>query len=54
LVSLTEVMANDTVPPVYQLHVWIRWIRPMIWRRILVRSDSTFADLHHTLQIAFG
>jgi hypothetical protein len=26
----------------------------MIWRRILVRSDSTIADLHFTLQIAFG
>jgi hypothetical protein len=26
----------------------------MIWRRLLVRSDSTLADLHYTLQIAFG
>ena len=26
----------------------------MIWRRLLVRSDSTIADLHYTLQIAFG
>ena len=26
----------------------------MIWRRLLVRSDSTIADLHHTLQIAMG
>lgn len=26
----------------------------MIWRRLLVSSDSTIADLHHTLQIAFG
>jgi hypothetical protein len=25
----------------------------MIWRRLLVRSDSTIADLHYTLQIAF-
>jgi RimJ/RimL family protein N-acetyltransferase len=39
---------------VYQLHVWLREISPMIWRRLLVRSDSTIADLHYTLQIAMG
>ena len=39
---------------VYLLHVWIRQISPMTWRRLLVRSDSTIADLHYTLQIAFG
>jgi Plasmid pRiA4b ORF-3-like protein len=27
---------------------------PMIWRRLLVRSDSTIADQHYTLQTAFG
>ena len=26
----------------------------MIWRRLLLRSDQTLADLHSTLQIAFG
>ena len=26
----------------------------MIWRRLRVRSDSTIADLHYTLQIALG
>lgn len=26
----------------------------MVWRRLLVRSDSTIADLHYTLQIAIG
>ena len=39
---------------IYQFHVWIRQISPMIWRRLLVRSDSSIADLHYTLQIAFG
>src|ERR671938_244842 len=37
---------------VYQLHVWLCEISPLIWRRLLVRSDSTIADLHYTLQIA--
>jgi pRiA4b ORF-3-like protein len=27
---------------------------PIIWRRLLVRGDSTIADLHITLQSAFG
>jgi hypothetical protein len=26
----------------------------MIWRRVLVRSDTTIADLHAIIQIAFG
>jgi hypothetical protein len=39
---------------VYQLHVWLCEISPLIWRRLLVRSDSTIADLHYTLQIAMG
>jgi hypothetical protein len=47
-------MAVETTPEVYQIHVWIQQISPMIWRRILVRSDSTLANLHDVLQIAFG
>lgn len=39
---------------VYQLRVWLREISPAIWRRLLVRSDSTIADLHYALQIAMG
>jgi Plasmid pRiA4b ORF-3-like protein len=39
---------------VYQLHVWLREITPLIWRRLLVRSDSSIADLPYTLQIAMG
>ncbi|HWT78538.1 MAG TPA: hypothetical protein VN648_07020 [Candidatus Methylomirabilis sp.] len=47
-------MAVETTPEVYQIHGWIQQISPMIWRRILVRSDSTLANLHDVLQIAFG
>jgi Plasmid pRiA4b ORF-3-like protein len=48
-------MSNVTTPPeVYQLHVWLREISPMISRRLLVRSDSTIADLHYILQIVMG
>ncbi len=48
------VMASDSRPMIYQAHVWIRQISPMIWRWLWVRSDRAFADLHHTIQIAFG
>jgi Plasmid pRiA4b ORF-3-like protein len=39
----------SSIIDVYQLHVWLREITPLIWRRLLVRSDSTIADLHYTL-----
>jgi hypothetical protein len=38
----------------YQLRIYLREISPAIWRRLLVRSDSTIADLHYTVQIAMG
>jgi hypothetical protein len=47
-------MADTPGAEAYRIHVWIRQISPMIWRWLLVVSDSSIADLHHTLQIAFG
>jgi hypothetical protein len=38
----------------YQFKVVLRGVSPMIWRRILLRSDQTVADLHYTIQIAMG
>jgi hypothetical protein len=38
----------------YRLRVVLFGISPIIWRRLLVRSDSTIADLHEALQITFG
>jgi hypothetical protein len=36
----------------YQLRVVLRGVSPLIWRRRLVRSDSTIAaDLHAALQL---
>jgi Plasmid pRiA4b ORF-3-like protein len=47
-------MPEPPEPNIYQLKVVLLGISPIIWRRLLVRSDSTIADLHHTLQITFG
>ena len=33
-------------PCTYQVHALLREINPPIWRRLLIRSDSTIADLH--------
>jgi Plasmid pRiA4b ORF-3-like protein len=46
-------MMQDAKSESYQVHVWIRKISPMIWRRLLVNSDSTLADLHYAIQITF-
>ena len=36
---------------IYQLRIYVKGISPMVWRRILVRSDTTIADLHEIMQI---
>jgi hypothetical protein len=54
LTSGTDLFPAAPVPVVYQLRVVLRGISPLIWRRLLVRSDSTIADLHYTLQLAMG
>ncbi len=41
-------------PVVYQLRVVLRAVSPLIWRRLLIRSESTVADLHATLQTTLG
>src|SRR5262245_58718426 len=39
---------------VYQLRVAFRGISPLIWRRLLVRADTSLVDLHHILQLVMG
>lgn len=47
-------MSDSSFPVIYQLKVVLLGISPMIWRRLLVSSDSSIEDLHYTLQIAMG
>lgn len=46
--------STNPEPLVYQLRVVLRGVSPLIWRRLLVRSDGTIADVHRSLQVAFG
>ena len=47
-------MGEPIEPPrIYQLRIVLREISPLIWRRLLVSSDTTLAHLHTMLQIAF-
>lgn len=41
-------------PVVYRLRVVIHGISPLIWRRLLVSTTTTIAQLHTIVQAAFG
>ncbi len=49
-----QTMTHETVPEVYQLHVWTRPSSRMIGHRLLVRSASSLADLHATIERTFA
>ncbi len=39
---------------VYQLHISLKHIEPLIWRRILVAADTPLPDLHKIIQTTMG
>jgi hypothetical protein len=45
---------SATDAPIYQIKVTLEGSKPPIWRRLLVRSDVTLAELHDIIQAAFG
>lgn len=47
-------MPDSGTPCVYQFKVVLREVSPMVWRRLLLRSDQSIADLHYVIQIAMG
>ncbi|MHA1602399.1 MAG: plasmid pRiA4b ORF-3 family protein [Promethearchaeota archaeon] len=38
---------------IFQIKISIKYIRPPIWRRILIKDTSTFRDLHNAIQQFF-
>jgi hypothetical protein len=48
-------MEPSSIPPrVYQFRVVLQGISPLIWRRLLIRSDMSLATLHAALQVVFA
>src|ERR1700726_493823 len=49
-------MPEPSVSPIaiYQLRVVLRGVSPLIWRRLLVASETSLGELHEILQSAFG
>ncbi|THF68528.1 plasmid pRiA4b ORF-3 family protein [Deinococcus sp. Arct2-2] len=45
-------MAAEVV--IYQLNIVLREVEPTVWRRVLVRSDTSIALLHQVVQVALG
>jgi hypothetical protein len=41
------------MPELYQLRVVLRDVSPLIWRRLLIPAETSIAQLHEVLQLAF-
>ncbi|MFH1039551.1 MAG: plasmid pRiA4b ORF-3 family protein [PVC group bacterium] len=39
---------------IYQLKISLDRIRPLVWRRLLVRGDANLGFLHAVIQVALG
>jgi hypothetical protein len=40
--------------PIYQIKITLEDSKPPIWRRLLVRSDTSLGKLHRIIQVAMG
>jgi hypothetical protein len=48
---MTQLLQPPTT--IYQLRLVLAGISPMIWRRLLISSETSIAQLHEYIQIAF-
>ena len=46
--------ASRQAADILELRLVLLGVNPLIWRRLLVRTDASVADLHYTIQIAMG
>ena len=47
-------MNDPTQLSIYQLRAVLNGVSPLVWRRLLLSSETSLADLHKILQLAFG
>jgi len=45
---------QQTNPSIYQLKITLQDVRPPIWRRVQVDSDTTLSKLHRIIQASMG
>ena len=38
---------SGLLPEIYQFRIWLKGISPMIWRRFLVKANTSIEDLHY-------
>ena len=47
-------MNDPTQLSIYQLRAVLNGVSPLVWRRFLLAGETSLADLHKVLQLAFG
>jgi Plasmid pRiA4b ORF-3-like protein len=47
-------MNDPTQLSIYQLRAVLNGVNPLVWRRFLLCIETSLADLHNILQLAFG
>ena len=45
---------RKTGTPIYQVKITLKHSKPPIWRRLLISSETTLAQLHGIIQTAMG
>jgi hypothetical protein len=45
---------SKTSAPIYQVKITLKHSKPLIWRRLLISSETTLAQLHDIIQTAMG
>ncbi len=45
---------SESATSIYQLRLVLRHVTPLVWRRVLVCSDTTIAQLHRVIQVTMG
>ncbi|MEM8505859.1 MAG: plasmid pRiA4b ORF-3 family protein [Cyanobacteria bacterium P01_D01_bin.1] len=45
---------SKTLPAVYQLKITLADSAPEVWRRVIIPSSATLAELHHVIQQSMG
>lgn len=51
---MIRLVDSSSGAPLYQLRITLRYSKPPIWCRVVVRADMTLDRLHRVLQIAMG